>query len=212
MDTLTDRFEVVHALKVKGLANDAFLSAMTGLSDEQLTAVVAGLAGDGLAVRRENPRMSGTMLTAAGRAAYDELFAQNALDAPTRAAVDEIYSAFLPVNSDFKRVCASWQLVTDDTPNDHTDAEYDGRVIDDLGVIHRRITDVLAPAGGASRGALARLSRYVPRLDAALGRVRGGDNAAFARPMYDSYHDIWIELHQDLLLTASREREAADEA
>lgn len=29
--------------------------------------------------------------------------------------------------------------------------------------------------------------------------------------MYDSYHDIWMELHQDLLLTTGREREAADE-
>ena len=211
MDTLPGKFEVLHALKVKGLANDAFLAAMTGLSDDDLSATVAGLTGDGLAVRRENPRISGTMLTAAGKAAYDDLFAQNPLDAAARTAVDGIYSAFLPVNSAFKRVCASWQMVTDDTPNDHSDTKYDGRVIADLGVIHERIIDVLAPSADATDGALARLARYVPRLDDALARVRSGDNAAFARPMYDSYHDIWMELHQDLLLTASREREAADE-
>ncbi len=211
MDTLTGTFEVLHALKVKGLANDAFLAAMTGLSGDGLATTIATLTGDGLAVRRENPRMSGTMLTAAGKAAYDELFTQNPLDAATSAAVDGIYSAFLPVNSDFKRVCASWQMVTDDTPNDHSDTKYDGRVIADLGVIHERIIDVLAPSADATDGALARLARYVPRLDDALARVRSGDNAAFARPMYDSYHDIWMELHQDLLLTASREREAADE-
>jgi hypothetical protein len=49
------------------------------------------------------------------------------------------------------------------------------------------------------------------RLAAALDRVRGGEVAAFARPMADSYHDIWMELHQDLLLSAGRERGAADE-
>ena len=158
MDTLTGTFEVLHALKVKGLANDAFLAAMTGLSGDGLATTIATLTGDGLAVRRENPRMSGTMLTAAGKAAYDELFTQNPLDAATRAAVDGIYSAFLPVNSDFKRVCASWQMVTDDTPNDHSDTKYDGRVIADLGVIHERIIDVLAPSADATDGALARLA------------------------------------------------------
>jgi hypothetical protein len=59
--------------------------------------------------------------------------------------------------------------------------------------------------------ALPRSAAYQNRLTAALDRVRGGNTAAFARPMADSYHDIWMELHQDLLLSAGRDRGAADE-
>ena len=61
------------------------------------------------------------------------------------------------------------------------------------------------PWPGIGTGAVAR------RLSAALEKVHGGDTAAFARPMYDSYHDIWMELHQDLLLTSGHQRGAGDE-
>ncbi len=74
--------------------------------------------------------------------------------------------------------------------------------------VHKRlVSSVLEPL----EMALPRSAAYQNRLTAALDRVRGGDTAAFARPMADSYHDIWMELHQDLLLSAGRERGAADE-
>lgn len=201
------RFEFLHALKVKGLAPDSYVSAMTGLDDDARVALTAELADAGLVLRRENPRMSGTMLTADGKAEYDRLAAELVLEPSAAEQIVSVYEVFLPINSDFKRVCAAWQTKTDDTPNDHTDADYDAGVITDLGAIHDRIVAALSPAGDA----VARLGRYTPRLADALAKVRSGDNAAFARPMYDSYHDIWMELHQDLLLTTNRERDAADE-
>jgi hypothetical protein len=59
--------------------------------------------------------------------------------------------------------------------------------------------------------ALPRFARYGRRLSAALSRLQGGDAAGFARPMADSYHDIWMELHNDVVLSLQRERSAADE-
>ena len=200
-------FEILHALKVKGLASDTFLGDMTGLDDASLATAVTGVVENGWAIRRDTPRMSGTMITPAGRAEYDRRSAEAALDDAVLAQVLDIYEKFLPINSDFKKVCAAWQMTADGTPNDHSDATYDAGVIGDLGGIHERVAVALAPADTA----LPRLYRYAGRLEAALEKVRGGDSAAFARPMYDSYHDIWMELHQDLLLTTGREREAADE-
>jgi predicted transcriptional regulator len=73
MSTTTDRFELLHALKVKGLATDDFLIAMTGLTARDVSSLVGVLTGEGLVVRRETPRMSGTMITAEGKSAYEEL-------------------------------------------------------------------------------------------------------------------------------------------
>nr|WP_290713957.1 MarR family transcriptional regulator [Gordonia sp. UBA5067] len=207
MSTTTDRFELLHALKVKGLATDDFLIAMTGLTARDVSSLVGVLTGEGLVVRRETPRMSGTMITAEGKSAYEELGRDSPLAPSARGRVEEVYAAFLPVNSAFKGVCAAWQLDAAGNPNDHSDPDYDAAVIADLGAIHERVIAVLSPAGEA----VARLGRYPARLAAALSRIQDGDRAAFARPMSDSYHDVWMELHQDLLLTAQRERDEADE-
>ncbi|GAA3950764.1 MarR family transcriptional regulator [Gordonia caeni] len=201
------RFEVLHALKVKGLASDDVLSAMSGLTADELTTVLESLTGDGLALRRDAGRISGTMLTPAGRDEYDRLGAGRAVSPEAQQAVADFYDSFTPVNTDFKAVCAAWQMRPDGAANDHTDADYDAGVVSDLGAIHERIAVLLDRVGPA----VPRLGRYRDRLAGALGRVQAGDQGAFARPMYDSYHDIWMELHQDLLLTAGRERGAGDE-
>ncbi|WP_326837088.1 MarR family transcriptional regulator [Amycolatopsis rhabdoformis] len=198
------RFLVLHALRVKGLASDPVLRAITGLPEPEVTAEVAALVEEGLAVRREG-RLAGTMPTPAGRAAHPDLLAADVEG--SAEALSAAYEAFLPVNGEFKRVCSAWQLRPSGEPNDHTDAGYDAGVVEALAEVHTKVTglvDTLSVAAG-------RFGTYPGRLAGALERVRAGDSAAFARPMADSYHDIWMELHQDLLLSAGRERSAADE-
>lgn len=203
----TSQFDVLHALKVKGLAADAVLAALTGLSEDEVTGAVDDLVAAGFAVRKGGGRLSGTMITPAGRSEYERLAEVNALDSSAAEAVSDFYQAFGPINTDFKATCAAWQLRADGTPNDHSDVSYDAHVIEQLAATHDRLIDVVA----AVRDSVPRLGRYAPRLEVALSKVKAGDNAAFARPMYDSYHDIWMELHQDLLLTAGRERGAGDQ-
>src|SRR3546814_1224843 len=48
------------------------------------------------------------------------------------------------------------------------------------------------------------LDRYRPygaRFDHAIERVRAGDLDWFTKPMIASYHTVWFELHEDLLVT-----------
>ena len=56
------------------------------------------------------------------------------------------------------------------------------------------------------RGAAA-LARYSARLD---GRRRGGagDNKRFTGVMCESFHDVWMELHEDLIVMQRIDRVA----
>ncbi|KZF12406.1 MAG: MarR family transcriptional regulator [Rhodococcus sp. (in: high G+C Gram-positive bacteria)] len=200
--TAQESFSILHSIRIKGLATDPVLAAMVGLTPEELSARLEPLVADHLVVRREG-RMSGTMLTPVGKETHAEMLAA----VQPGPAVGEFYDAFLPLNRRFKKICNGWQMRDESTPNDHTDEAYDAEVIEDLAVVHGEIVEALTPLGAED----SRMALYGPRLTAALERIRGGDRGAFARPMYDSYHDIWMELHQDLLMVSGRERGEHDE-
>ena len=204
--TAQDSFVVLHAIRIKGLATDSVLAAMVGTSVDTLASKLEELAGEGMIVRREG-RMSGSMLTPAGKERHATQLADAAPTGSVKEAVESFYAAFLPVNGTFKRVCNAWQMRDEQTPNDHEDADYDAGVVEDLAGVHSDIVGTLAPLAIE----IERFGLYSTRLSEALERIRGGDRAAFARPMYDSYHDIWMELHQDLLMACGRERGAHDE-
>lgn len=206
---LTDSstFEILHALRVKGLAPPAVLSGLSGVAEEELPAATDPLVADGLVQVREG-RLAGYLLTATGK---EEAARQLAADADTAAAGPALAGfdeKFLPINTDFKEVCHRWQVTADGEPNDHGDAAYDEQVVADLGDVHAELLSELAEVATA----LPRFARYAPRLTDALARVRAGDQAAFARPLYDSYHDIWMELHNDVVISLGRDRGAADES
>lgn len=202
----TGPFPILHALRVKGLAPDAVLAAMSGTAQEDLSAALEPLITDGLVVRKEG-RITGSMLTPAGKKRQAELLAELAPGGDEKAAIEAFYDTFLPINRSFKGVCTAWQMRDETTPNDHTDDDYDQSVISDLDDIHRQMAAALQTVSASS----LRFTHYEGRLAGALDRVHGGDRTAFARPMNDSFHDVWMELHQDLLLTCGRERGAHDE-
>ena len=202
------RFLLLHALSVKGVAGEEALVEVTGLPAQDVRAEVERLL-DGELVRRRKGRIGGLALLDAGKAAHRELLA-NDVDAAAVAALAGVYEAFLPLNGRFKDLCTRWQLRGvggSSEPNDHSDAAYDRGVIADLAAIHAEAVSALAPAGAA----LSRFGRYPVRLTAALDRVQAGDVAAFTKPLTASYHDVWMELHQDLLISLGRVRDAGDE-
>jgi hypothetical protein len=63
---------------------------------------------------------------------------------------------------------------------------------------------------GRRRAGLRRVPADQRPVQGGVHPLADGDTAAFARPMSHSYHDVWMELHEDLLLTLGRERDAAD--
>jgi hypothetical protein len=72
--------------------------------------------------------------------------------------------------------------------------------------VHKNAVPILDQLGNVA----PRFGCYQARLAAALAAFGGGDNDALARPMTGSYHDVWMELHEDLLATLGRERTSDD--
>jgi hypothetical protein len=198
------RFLVLHALAVKGVASETALAGVTGLADGEIAAEVEQMLQAEL-VRRRKGRLGGLALLDAGRAEHRRLLLGH-VGEQAKAVLIGVYEAFLPVNGRLKDLCTRWQLRAQE-PNDHTDAGYDAGVVSELVALHMEATAFLEPAAQA----LARLGRYPVRLGAALERVLAGEVAAFTRPLSDSYHDVWMELHQDLLISLGRTRDARDE-
>ena len=87
-------------------------------------------------------------------------------------------------------------------PAIHDDPDHDAAVLDRLDALH----DQVVPVTTALAGTLSRFIGYTDRLTAAHERVRAGDHDWITRPVIDSYHTVWFELHEDLLATLGRER------
>jgi hypothetical protein len=54
--------------------------------------------------------------------------------------------------------------------------------------------------------AMTRYHPYEPRFGAALAKLDAGEREWFTKPLIDSYHTVWFELHEDLLSTLGIER------
>jgi DNA polymerase III epsilon subunit-like protein len=123
-------------------------------------------------------------------------------DAPTDALAER-YATFLGENVSFKELCGRWQL-RDGRHNDHADPRYDAEVLAELGDLHDRAAPVVADFGEL----FERMRPYQARLSTVLDRLRSGETGLFTGVMCGSYHDVWMELHEDLILTQRVDRAA----
>jgi hypothetical protein len=200
------RLLVLHGLRVKGFAEAGPVAAGAGLDGAEVEAALQALAGEGLVTRREG-RISGWSLTPDGRSEHRRLVGEELDVSGAKAVVDDAYRRFLGLNPELLAVCTAWQLRPEgeaQVVNDHGDAGYDRLVVERLAAVDEAVRPVLADL----EALLERYGRYRPRLAAALERVTAGDGEWFTKPIIDSYHTVWFELHEDLLCTLGLERGA----
>lgn len=191
----SSEFEVLHALRVRGFADIEKVVESTGYDSAKVADVLARTTERGHTKERTG-KISGFMLTPAGKARH-VLLRGDSVTRPQVEALRAAYEQFLPPNRAFKQLTTDVQL-------GGVEPASVGPALDD---IHRQVSSVLRQ----SAAAVPRFARYEERLAAALDRFRGGDADALARPMSGSYHDVWMELHEDLLATVGQERTAGDE-
>jgi DNA-binding MarR family transcriptional regulator len=197
-------FLVLHALRLKGFAEDDVIATLVGLDVDDVTNHLKSLSEDELVLRRDG-RVSGWSLTPTGRVRHAELVTAELGESGARDTVKSAYERFLEINQDMLGVCTSWQLRDVDGAqaiNDHSDAAYDDSVIQRLVGIHDRVRPVTVDL----RESLQRFAGYGTRLREALEKVVAGQHEWFTKPVIDSYHTIWFELHEDLLCTLGIER------
>ncbi|HVF75094.1 MAG TPA: hypothetical protein VM938_08595 [Acidimicrobiales bacterium] len=191
-------FAVLHALRLKGLAEGAAMAAALQLPVDDVARVLEKLAADELLIRRDG-RLTGWSLSAAGRVRHAELLA--AESDGVRPLIDDVYRRFLPTNRELLQVCTDWQ-VREGVLNDHSDADYERDVLARLDAVDEAMQPLCAELAAIR----PRFGHYGPRLAHARERVREGDFDWFTTPVLDSYHTIWFELHEDLLSTLGIER------
>lgn len=199
---MTDTLRLFQAVRLKGRAKPDDLAAAAGLAPAVAAAILDGLVAAGH-VEEARERFK---LTADGRVALEALLAEER-SGVDRAALTEGYHAFDEHNNVLKELMTRWQLKDATTPNDHTDRAYDEAVIADL----VRLDADFAPLLDRFVQLAPRLGHYPAKFAAALERIAGGDHSWFARPLADSYHTVWFELHEELIGLAglTRAEEAA---
>jgi hypothetical protein len=196
---------VLMCLRIKGFGKGEAIGEAMGASTEE----VQGQMADLVARQWAEETKVGYRLSPSGRAEADKAFELE------RAGLDQrifaqLYEEFSPINDAFKQLVTRWQMRTigdRQVRNDHTDAAYDGSVLEGFDPIHRDICELI----GTIAASAPRIGSYKQRLDQALGKIRSGDLRYIAAPDRDSYHTAWFELHQDLIGLAgtTRQKEAA---
>lgn len=189
---------VLHTLRCIGFAALPRVAETTALAESDAESELIDLAVAGL-VTRVPGEFGGWGLTDAGRAADAERIAAELDAAEARAAVTSAFNDFSGLNVELLDLCTAWQMRTVDgvsTPNDHSDADYDARVLERFAEFDTRADPVCTELATA----LPRFARYRTRLTDALTRAEAG-SLDYLTDNLDSYHTIWFQLHEDLLST-----------
>jgi DNA-binding MarR family transcriptional regulator len=192
---------ILQAVRLKGRVSPTDLAATLGEDQADVTATVDRLTAAGLLVAAATLRISPT-----GRARLQTLLAEErkGVDSTAMAAA---YDEFRAVNADFKALVTDWQLKggPGGKPNNHDDADYDTAVLARLEDVQARA----APIIQAAATLLPRLNAYPAKLLVALRKVKAGETAWLTAPLIDSYHTVWFELHEELILATGLTREQA---
>ena len=187
---------LLQVLCLKGWATHEALGAAVGADP---AAAVADLEAAGLV---ESTKL-GYRVTEAGRSRVDELYAHEREQAGP--VIDDVYESFVPINDQVKQIVTDWQMRPvggELTLNDHSDPRHDERVIARLHRTDAKVSTALAPLAVT----LNRFDVYPVRLRRALTLIGEGDHSMLAAPLKDSYHTVWFELHEELIILSGRSR------
>jgi hypothetical protein len=180
---------VLHILRVRGFVTpDGFRESLGTFPAEILSELVAS----GHVRHIEKRDMYGVLPPGKER---QETLLESYAGPDVQAELKAHYERFLELNEVFKQLCTDWQM-RDGAQNDHSDATYDADCISRL----MQLSAESRPTIEGFASALPRMARYAPRLDEAAAKVASGDTKSFTGVMCGSFHDVWMELHEDLIV------------
>ena len=197
----------LHGLRLKGFAETEVITALfaglVGWTNDDVNMHLNAAAERELTDRRDG-RMSGWMLKPGGRKEGERLLSAELDASGGRPVVTAAYESFLGLNSGMLELCTRWQVKDPEAAelNDHSDPSYDQAVIGELAEIDEAVRPILADLVGV----LDRFSVYSGRFTFAHDILRAGENDWFTKPITESYHTVWFELHEDLLATLGIDR------
>jgi hypothetical protein len=192
-------YDVLNAVALKKMASPDAVAAATGSPD--VDGALARLGEQGLLIVAGGSALPTNDAEPALYNAAAEHYAAVRTDADVASLVEK----FETVNSQFLTTMSAWQQVDvggRKVANDHSDAAYDGKVIDRLDKLVARLTPLLDALAGHD----PRFAVYPRRFAAAMRGVDEGRHELVSSPTIDSVHNVWFEFHEDLLRTLGKER------
>lgn len=197
----TTDYDVLNVVALKKMATADAIAADCGLDPAAVDAVLATLAEQGLVVAAAGSVFptddTAPALATAAAGRYADLRGD--------AEIGVLVARFEAVNTQLLETMSAWQQVDvggRKIANDHSDADYDGKVITRID----RLVQRLQPLLDALAAYDARFAAYGRRFTAALDRIDTGDHELVSSPVRDSVHTVWFEFHEDLLRTLGRDR------
>jgi hypothetical protein len=194
-------FEVLNVIVLKGMCRTGAVADVLGTSEAAVEETVVALEqGDRIG-------RAGELLlpTDAAEPALVAFAADAYKDLRSGAESDGLHERFQRINGQLLQTMAAWQQIDVGghyVANDHSDREYDEKVITRAAKLVERLKRIAGALGEHD----PRFLRYGERFDTALDRVDRGDRDYLSSPVLESVHNIWFEFHEDLLRSLGKAR------
>jgi hypothetical protein len=191
-------FRTHHALRIKGFAPVETVAEVAGTDAATARSHLEELRDRDHAQFREARSL--WQLTPEGRNAHAAALKLD-VDGFDLSVLNAAYRRFLELNEQFKVLCGDWQL-RDGATNDHSDQAYDDAIVERLVLLDAEVR----PIAGTIAAEFERFVPYGPRLEGSCRKVQAGETKMLTGVMCGSYHDVWMEMHEDLILTQGIDR------
>lgn len=192
---------VLHGLAIKKHGSAGSVAGLTGLELGRVDQLLRECVGRGKVVEVQGKYM----LAPLARVSLDADYSKHYSSERGNPAFVGAYEDFDLVNTRLKALITAWQSMNvggQNVVNDHSQPDYDRRIIEKLGDLHERADTVLARLAAV----VPRLVYYQVKLLEALERSEDGAIEWVSDVKIDSYHTVWFELHEDLLRILGRTR------
>jgi hypothetical protein len=195
---------VLHGLAIKKHAGARDIGPLIAMPEAE----VLGLLGKAAASGRVVESGGKYVLTPLAQVALHYDYSRRCAALRDNVEFVAAYETFERINIELKTLITRWQTIDaggSQIPNDHSNRDYDLRIIDRLGELHERAERLLTTL----ERTLPRFAYYRTRLLAALEKAEAGGTQWVSGATIESYHMLWFELHEDLLRLLGRERSEA---
>lgn len=199
---LAKKHLVLHGLAIKKHGTAEQVAALTRIDESEVDALLKQAVENDRANENNGKYVLAPTAQMALKGQYSKAYRELRSDEQFLRA----YENFEHINLALKDLITRWQVVDvggAQIANDHTNTEYDEKIIDELGGLHERAEPVLSQLAAS----LSRLSVYADNLLAALEKAEDGATQWVSDAKTDSYHTVWFELHEDLLRITGRQRQ-----
>lgn len=193
---------LLHAIAVKKHADAQAIAQFCGFGKDETAKIVADCVKSGRVVEVQGKYVLAPLARVALEGQYGALY--QGLRGSTQFM--KAYEDFERINVQLKKLITDWQTIEvagARIANNHTDEDYDLRIIGRLGDLHERAEQILTQL----MREVPRFAYYKNALLFALERAERGEKEWVSDARIPSYHTVWFELHEDLLRLVGRQRQ-----